>query len=224
MLVQIARCTASSSGASRASSHAILARRLRDGDAMFDQCRWINEPAQWRVENNTLHVTTDNATDFWRKTHYGFLRDNGHVFAADVKGDFTAEVTVEGAFSALYDQAGLMVRENAERWVKAGAEYNDGALTFSTVLTNGHSDWSLGAHADTNRFRIRITVMERVLKVQCSADQKRWILMRLAPFEASSGWQVGPMCCTPERGGLEVRFSDFRIGPPVVKDLHDVAI
>ncbi|MFP6557898.1 hypothetical protein WJ542_06155 [Paraburkholderia sp. B3] len=26
--------------------------------------------------------------------------------------------------------AGLMVRESAERWVKAGAEYNDGALTF----------------------------------------------------------------------------------------------
>jgi regulation of enolase protein 1 (concanavalin A-like superfamily) len=194
---------------------------------MFEQCRWINEPAQWRVENDTLFVTTETNTDFWRKTHYGFVRDSGHVFAASVSGDFTAEVAVDGDFSALYDQAGLMVRESAERWVKAGAEYNDGALTFSTVLTNDLSDWSLGSRADTNRFRLRMTIAQGVLKVQCSADERNWTLMRIAPFpqsDANARWLIGPMCCTPERGGLEVRFSHFRIGPPVAKDLHDISM
>lgn len=194
---------------------------------MFDQCQWINEPADWRVEDSTLHVTTDANTDFWRKTHYGFIRDNGHVFAASVNGDFSAEVAVAGEFSSLYDQAGLMVRESAERWVKSGAEYNDGALTFSTVLTDDFSDWSLGASANTNRFRLRMTMAQGVLKVQCSADDRHWTLMRISPFAstlAAPRWLVGPMCCTPERGGLTVRFSDFRIGPPVVKDLHDISM
>lgn len=194
---------------------------------MFQQCRWINEPAQWRVENDKLFVTADANTDFWRKTHYGFVRDNGHVFAASVDGDFTAEVAVDGDFSALYDQAGLMVRESAARWIKAGAEYNDGALTFSTVLTNDLSDWSLGSRAATHRFRVRMTIAQGVLKVQCSTDERSWTLMRLAPFAASSAsarWQVGPMCCTPERAGLTVRFSDFKIGPPVIKDLHDISM
>ncbi|WP_321798966.1 DUF1349 domain-containing protein [Caballeronia sp. J97] len=194
---------------------------------MFEQCRWINEPAQWRIESDTLFVATDINTDFWRNTHYGFVRDNGHVFAASVNGDFTAEVAVDGDFSALYDQAGLMVRESAQRWIKCGAEYNDGALTFSTVLTDGSSDWSLGARANANRFQLRMTIAQGVLKVQCSADERNWTLMRLAPFqssEANARWLVGPMCCTPERGGLTVRFSDFRIGPPIVKDLHDIAM
>lgn len=194
---------------------------------MFDQCRWINEPAQWRVENDVLFVTTEANTDFWRKTHYGFARDSGHMFGASVSGSFTAELSVEGDFSALYDQAGLMVRESAERWVKAGAEFNDGALTFSTVLTNDFSDWSLGSRADTNRFRLRMTVSQGVLKVQCSVDEQIWTLMRIARFphaHANAHWLVGPMCCTPERGGLNVRFSGFRIGPPVVKDLHDVSM
>ncbi|AQH04450.1 regulation of enolase 1 (plasmid) [Burkholderia sp. KK1] len=194
---------------------------------MFDQCEWINEPAQWRVEHDTLFVATDANTDFWRKTHYGFVRDSGHVFAASVNGDFTAEVTVDGDFSALYDQAGLMVRESEARWVKAGAEYNDGALTFSTVLTNERSDWSLGSRAGANRFRVRMTIAEGLLKVQCSADEHTWTLMRLAPFAASrddARWLVGPMCCTPERGGLDVCFSDFRIGPPIVRDLHDISM
>ncbi|SAK55770.1 hypothetical protein AWB77_01654 [Caballeronia fortuita] len=197
---------------------------------MFEQCRWINEPAQWRIENGTLFVTTDANTDFWRKTHYGFVRDSGHVLAASVNGDFTAEVAVDGDFSALYDQAGLMVRESAQRWIKAGAEYNDGALAFSTVLTDERSDWSLGAPASTPRFRIRMTFAQGVLKVQCSADETHWTLMRIASFapsasrDANARWLVGPMCCTPERGGLTVRFSDFRIGPPIVKDLHDVSM
>jgi hypothetical protein len=30
------------------------------------------------------------------------------------------------------------------------------------------------------------------------------------------------MCCSPERHGLKVRFSDFRIGAPMVKALHDL--
>jgi uncharacterized protein len=193
---------------------------------MLERCQWINEPAEWRVENDVLFVTTDAATDFWRKTHYGFVRDNGHVYAASVEGDFTAEVAVEGDFATLYDQAGLMVRESAERWIKAGAEFNDGALAFSTVLTDNLSDWSTGARAHTNRFRLRMTIAAGVLKVQCSTDDRTWTLMRLAPFAASSAqacWQVGPMCCTPERGGLGVRFSNFRIGPPLAKDLHDIS-
>ncbi|WP_088894563.1 DUF1349 domain-containing protein [Leptolyngbya ohadii] len=26
-----------------------------------------------------LHLTTDAQTDFWRRTHYRFIRDNGHL-------------------------------------------------------------------------------------------------------------------------------------------------
>jgi regulation of enolase protein 1 (concanavalin A-like superfamily) len=31
------------------------------------------------------------------------------------------------------------------------------------------------------------------------------------------------MCCTPERGGLAVLFSDFSVTPPLAKDLHDLS-
>jgi regulation of enolase protein 1 (concanavalin A-like superfamily) len=34
---------------------------------------------------------------------------------------------------------------------------------------------------------------------------------------------VGPMCCTPERAGLEVEFSGLHVGPASVRDLHDLA-
>jgi hypothetical protein len=48
--------------------------------------------------------------------------------------------------------------------------------------------------------------------------------MRIAPLpqsDADAHWLVGSMCCTPERGGLEVRFSDSKIGLPVINDPHE---
>lgn len=40
---------------------------------------WLNEPPKWREDKGTLHVTTGEKTDFWRRTHYGFIRDDGHA-------------------------------------------------------------------------------------------------------------------------------------------------
>ena len=70
---------------------------------------------------------------------------------------------------------------------------------------------------------MRATVNDGVIRVQVSADGKRWPLVRLAPFPKAASYLVGPMCCTPERAGLEVEFSGFYVGPPSDRDLHDLA-
>jgi regulation of enolase protein 1 (concanavalin A-like superfamily) len=31
------------------------------------------------------------------------------------------------------------------------------------------------------------------------------------------------VCCTPERGGLNVEFSSFTVAEPLQKDLHDLS-
>ncbi|TIN69289.1 MAG: DUF1349 domain-containing protein, partial [Mesorhizobium sp.] len=32
---------------------------------------------------------------------------------------------------------------------------------------------------------------------------------------------IGMMCCSPQREGFEVTFSDFSLGPPISRELHD---
>jgi hypothetical protein len=191
---------------------------------MFDKCKWHNEPRQWSLANNVLTVQTDRGTDFWRETHYGFTRDSGHFFGCPTEGDFTAEVRVRGRYQTLYDQAGIMVRIDEAHWIKAGLELSDGEALLSSVLTIGQSDWATGtyAHHPTD-FRMRATVRRGVLRIQVSPDGKTWPLVRLAPFPGSASYSVGPFCCTPEREGLIVEFSDFVITPPSSKDLHDLS-
>ncbi|AMA57641.1 DUF1349 domain-containing protein [Bradyrhizobium sp. CCGE-LA001] len=185
---------------------------------------WLNEPERWTAEGDNLRIVTDKGTDFWRETHYGFVRDNGHFLGFPTGEAFTASLRVQGDFQALYDQAGIMVRVDAQHWVKAGIELSDGRAMLASVLTNGRSDWATAPYEhDAGDFWVRATVADGVLRLQVSADGKSWPLMRLAPFPAASSYLVGPMACTPERAGLDVVFSNFRLTPPLGKDLHDLS-
>lgn len=185
---------------------------------------WLNEPAKWHLGGDNLEITTDKATDFWRSTYYGFIRDSGHFLGCSVDGPFSAEINVQGRYEELYDQAGLMVRIDDQNWVKAGVEFTDNVLMLSTVVTIGESDWSVTTPwGDAKSFYLRLTVSNGALRVQASFDRVNWPLLRLAPFPHADRYMVGPTCCSPQRSGLVVRFSEFRIGPPTSKDLHDLS-
>jgi regulation of enolase protein 1 (concanavalin A-like superfamily) len=176
------------------------------------------------VAADGLTVVTDRATDFWRETHYGFTRDTGHFFGQPINGGFTASLRIRARFDALYDQAGIMVRLDESTWIKAGIELSDGEALLSSVLTTGRSDWATGPfRGDPTDFWIRVTVYRGVLRLQASADGKRWPLVRLCPFPEAASYAVGPMCCTPERAGLEAVFSEFHVAHPTDRALHDLS-
>lgn len=185
---------------------------------------WLNEPERWTAQGDSLEIVTDKATDFWRKTHYGFCRDSGHFLGFRTAQAFTAELRVQCDFQALYDQAGIMVRVDPEHWVKAGIEFSDGRAMLSSVLTDGQSDWATAPYErDAGDFWMRVTVADGVLRLQASPDGKVWPLVRLAPFTIAQSYWVGPMACTPERAGLPVTFTRFSLKPPLGKDLHDLS-
>lgn len=184
---------------------------------------WLNQPPAWREDGSALHVTTGNKTDFWCRTHYGFIHDNGHFRHVLAKGDFTASVSVDAAYAHLYDQAGLMVRVDAGNWLKTGIEFTDGAAHFSTGVTrDGYSDWSqfkLPEQAGT-ALEVRITRHGEALRVQYRLPGGSWTAARLAMLGMGESVEVGMMCCTPERAGLEVTFRDFTVGAAISKALH----
>jgi uncharacterized protein len=183
---------------------------------------WLNEPPDWRDADGVLSVTTGDKTDFWRETHYGFIRDDGHFRYVKADGDFTAEVEFSGEYQELYDQAGLMLRLDEGNWIKAGVEFVRDRM-LSVVVTRDFSDWStmpLTTAADW--VRLRVSRQGSALQVEWQpADTKEdFQMLRLAYFPASNPVLVGPMCCSPQRAGFEARFRGFRLGPPLADDLH----
>ena len=184
--------------------------------------RWLNAPAAWRLDRDGLEIETGSETDFWRDTLYGFRRDSGHALLVPVAGDFTAFASFGGDYRVLYDQAGLMLRRDESLWLKTGVEFSDGAPNMSTVVTRGASDWStIALPGSAGPQRLRLTRLGGAVVVQFRNAARRWQLMRVADFPAAAPLEIGPMACSPQRGGFRARFTEFRIEPPVVQPLHD---
>lgn len=180
---------------------------------------WANPPPAATQGPEGLTVVTGEATDFWRGTFYGFTRASGHFLHQPVEGDFSAEVTIRGQYQALYDQAGLMLRVDDETWVKCGVEHTDGRAVFSTVVTNGWSDWSvMPLPFDVSDVRLRVTRHAEAVRVQVRGPEG-WIMARLGYLRPGPA-RVGPMCCSPTRAGFRVSFAGYTCGPPIPRDLH----
>lgn len=189
----------------------------------FDGLSWLNPPAAVSLRDNRLHVGTGPKTDFWQRTYYGFQPDNGHFLHRPWNGDFTLEATFRGRYETLYDQAGLMVRHDEAIWMKCGIEFTDGAKHFSVVVTRGHSDWSaFRIDHDFDLISARVTRNADALFIQYRTDaMTEWRVARLAYFPVEfSEVSVGLMACSPQREGFEAEFTDFRLGPPVSRDIH----
>ncbi|MGH6861485.1 MAG: DUF1349 domain-containing protein [Phyllobacterium sp.] len=183
---------------------------------------WLNEPAEQSGNARQMRLVTGRDTDFWQGTFYGFERDNGHAYLAAVSGDFSASTAIRGDYRDLYDQAGLMLRIDARRWIKAGIEYTDGLMHFSVVVTNGLSDWSvipLPGVGREDEVCVRLTRHDDAVRVQFSINGKPWQMARLAPFPAVDA-RVGLMACSPQRAGFEVQFRDLAVGPAIPRTLH----
>jgi hypothetical protein len=184
---------------------------------------WLNEPPNWQEQDGVLSVTTGTRTDFWRATHYGFLRDDGHLRFARASGDFTAAVTVSGDYRALYDQAGLMLRIDERHWIKAGVEYVEGRGLLSVVVTRDFSDWStVPAFAAPDPVRLRLSRHGTAVRVEWSpADAESFTMLRLAYLPTGDApAMIGPMCCSPERARFTACFRDFHLGNPIARALH----
>lgn len=182
---------------------------------------WLNPPAACTASPDRLTITTKDKTDFWQETYYGFHRDSGHFCHWPAQGDFTASLSFDGRYEELYDQAGLMLRVDAQHWIKFGIEYSDGACNFSLVCTNGRSDWSVVRvpHV-TGPQAIRITRKGGAVIADFRSGDGAWQMQRLCPFVEAAEVLVGPMACSPQREGFTVSFTDFRIDPPRGNPLH----
>lgn len=184
---------------------------------------WLNAPPFFEERDDALHVRSGEKTDFWQGTYYGFHRDDGHFLHESRKGDFTAEVTFSGNYEALYDQAGLMIRADEKHWIKCGIEYTDGARHFSTVVTNGNSDWSaFRIGHDFDAISVRATRNGDAIFIQYRTDtMDEWHMARLAWFDpAFENVLVGPVFCSPQRAGFEAVFHDFTLTDPLSRDIH----
>lgn len=187
-------------------------------DIPWNQGNWRNAPvAVTQTPAGGLRVQAVQGSDAWQKTSYGFERESEHGLLRPFELDTAVEVEFVADMSRQFDQAGVIVRVDEEHWVKAGAEYADGVLRLSTVVTDVYSDWSTAPvpHWQDKKVTIRASWAAGALSVRAKVEGEEFELIRLAPWSPHENAVVvaGPYLCAPERAGFTAEFTKWQVGP-----------
>ncbi|WP_420150227.1 DUF1349 domain-containing protein [Spirosoma sp.] len=175
---------------------------------------WYNKPSIWNADKDLIHMRVEADTDFWRITHYDFVRDNGHFYYQEQAGDFVASVKITGRYADLYDQAGLMLRLDERNWIKTGIEYVDERQHVSAVVTREFSDWSVCPQSnDQPSIFLRLTRQNDSVRIDYSFDDFTYQMLRLAYFTPEVPVQIGMMAAAPDGRGFDVTFEQFSVLP-----------
>ena len=173
---------------------------------------WLNEPTHWQAREDELLVTADPRTDFWRTTHYGFIRDSGHFYHQEATGDFQLDVQVRGRYAAPRDQAGLMLRIDARNWLKFGVEFVRGQVQVSAVATREVSDESLLPLPDSPPVVwLRLLRRNEGVELFFSRDGAAYARVRIAYFPPGASVMAGMMAAAPEGADFQARFTGWRL-------------
>ena len=187
-------------------------RSISGAGDLIQRMTWMNDPASWTPTAAGLRVHSRAKTDFWRKTFYGYITDNGHFLHLSVNGDFVFQARVNGQYAALYDQAGLMVRLDAENWMKCGTEFFDGRRHASVVFTRDFSDWStMPDLSDARPIWWKAIRKKDSIETHCSLDGKTFIPVRQGYFPPQVKVEAGIMCCAPEGPGFDAEFDNLQL-------------
>jgi regulation of enolase protein 1 (concanavalin A-like superfamily) len=182
-------------------------------EADWDEASWTDQPVAVTTTATGTLVEAQNGSDFWEQTLYGFEHRNGHALLAPWPQDEAIEVSFTvGSLTELYDQAGLMIRLSVDHWIKAGIEMNDGVPHLGAVVTNQHSDWSLGPvpeWADAT-VTIRASRIADAVVIRARASDGPWRTVRVAPFDTAAKLSAGPMLCAPTRAGFVANFTGWQ--------------
>ena len=182
--------------------------------SISDPFYWFNEPTRYRLGAG-LEIFTDEKTDFWQTTHYGFQRDDGHCLLTKATGDFSLLTRVEFRPQTQYDQCGLMVRVDSQNWIKVSTEYESPACSrLGSVVTNcGFSDWATQDIPSSHReMWYRISRNGSDFLLENSYDGQNWLQLRVTHLhKVSEQLQVGVYACSPIGKDFWCRFKWLEI-------------
>lgn len=179
---------------------------------LLSRMKWMNDPASAKISGDEIVVRSKAKTDFWQKTLDGFVADSGHFFHLAASGDFTFTAQINGKYATQYDQAGLMVRVDAENWMRCGTEFIDGKRYASVVFTRTYSDGStLPDLSETEPIWWRIVRKNDSIETFCSLDGSKFTSVRMGYFPKQASVEVGLMCAAPSGPGFDATFKGLKL-------------
>lgn len=186
---------------------------------MFDiaKCKWIREPANYKINAESIEIVTEPHTDLWQRTYYHFRNDNAPVFQMETEEKFFSFI-VKTNFSEShhrFDQCGIVVYLDSENWLKGSIEYENATFQHlgSVVTNHGYSDWATTEiAASIKSMWYRLSRREDDFCIECSEDGVVFKQMRVCHLHKATGKiSFGIYACSPEDSSFRAIFTNLQM-------------
>ena len=179
--------------------------------------KWIREPAAYRIEKDSISITTQPHTDLWQRTYYHFRNDNAPVLQMETEEKYFSFI-VKAEFQEShrrFDQCGIVLYLDSENWLKASVEYeNEEFQNLGSVVTNyGYSDWATTqVPVKMKSIWLRLSRREDDYCIEHSADGACFHQMRVCHMcEGGGRIRFGVYACSPEDSSFTAVFTQLQM-------------
>ena len=158
---------------------------------------WTREPADYKIIEDKIEITTNPHTDLWQRTYFSFT----------VKTEFDSKHR--------FDQCGVVMYLDSENWLKGSIEYENERFQHlgSVVTNNGYSDWATTEiDAGIKSMWYRFSRREDDYCIECSEDGVTFKQMRICHMWNGGGTICfGIYACSPEDSSFKATFTNMEI-------------
>ena len=184
--------------------------------------QWINEPAEYSINNGKLVVTTTKGTDFFINPEDMSNTATAPLLFHEIKGDFVAIACVSPDLTSVWNAAGLLLIINDENWIKFVFESSDATgPSIVTVSTRGISDDANGVRLpDSSKIWLKLSRKGNNYAMHWSEDGKDYKMARLSAMSPSDPVKIGLEAQCPVGENAKHTFHYFSIESKTVADLR----
>ena len=176
---------------------------------------WLNPPKQLEaLDGGGYRITTHADTDFFNDPTGKHMKQNGHFWYKEVRGDFIARACIRPQFLHVWDAGCVMVRKDADTWAKLCYEQTDFGLTaIVSVVTKGVSDDANGVLTDAGAVHLQMVRQGNVFAMHYAPDGVHWQMVRIFSLDVAQdeAIQVGINSQCPGGEGTAIDVLSFEI-------------
>lgn len=181
--------------------------------------QWTNPAPYTLLPGGGICIAAPARTDYFRDPGGKVIADSAPYLYLQAEGDFIMQAQVSHPFQSVYDAAALMVRADAEHWVKLCFECSDfNTHAVVSVVTNGVSDDANGVNYHWPSVWLQIIRKGNTFGLHYAPDGETWNMVRYCTIPAASVVSVGMVAQSPVGEGAQINFLHFSLEHRTAQD------
>lgn len=184
--------------------------------------RWMNQPQDFKIENNSLKVIPSANSDFFNDPVTGTIHTTAPFLHKDVKGDFVATILAKPNFTSVWNGVALLLYIDDNYWAKFCFENSDatGPSPVSVVTRQVSDDANGVILKNQESLWLKLIRKDDLYAMHWSADGKNYKMTRLFKMPHHETVKIGIEAQCPVGKGVMHEIKYFSLVQRTVADVR----